>query len=49
MSIDPKDVSPDLEQRHRDAMLDLVLAWGSARPAHGAGSPRTKASRSSTW
>ncbi len=28
-AINPTDIMPDLEQRHRDAMLDLVLAWGS--------------------
>ena len=28
-AIDPADIAPELEQRHRDAMLDLVLAWGS--------------------
>ncbi len=34
-AIDPKDITPDLEQRHRDAMLDLVLAWGSLDGALG--------------
>lgn len=33
--IDPNDVSPDLEQRHRDVMLDLVLTWGSLDTALG--------------
>lgn len=35
MPIDPNDITPDLEQRHRDAMLDLVLAWGSLDGALG--------------
>ena len=35
MPIDPDDIAPDLEQRHRDAMLDLVLAWGSLDGALG--------------
>ena len=34
-AIDPSDIEPDLEQRHRDAMLDLVLAWGSLDGALG--------------
>ena len=34
-AIDPDDITPDLEQRHRDAMLDLVLAWGSLDGALG--------------
>ena len=34
-AIDPNDIAPDLEQRHRDAMLDLVLAWGSLDGALG--------------
>jgi hypothetical protein len=34
MPIDPDDIGP-LEQRHRDAMLDLVLAWGSLDGALG--------------
>ncbi len=34
-AIDPDDITPDLEQRHRDAMLDLVLAWGSLDGAFG--------------
>ena len=28
-AINPKDITRHLEQRHRDAMLDLVLAWGT--------------------
>lgn len=28
MDIDPDDIQPQLEQRHRDAMLDLILARG---------------------
>ena len=35
MHIDPNDIAPDLEPRHRDAMLDLVLAWGSLDGALG--------------
>jgi hypothetical protein len=35
MPINPNDITPDLEQRHRDAMLDLVLAWGSLDCALG--------------
>ena len=35
MHIDPDDIAPDLEQRHRDAMLDLILAWGSLDGALG--------------
>jgi hypothetical protein len=35
MHIDPNDIDPDLEQRHRDAMLDLVLAWGTLDGALG--------------
>ena len=31
---DPNDIT-DLEERHRDAMLDLVLAWGSLDGALG--------------
>jgi hypothetical protein len=34
-AINPNDIMPDLEQRHRDAMLDLVLAWGSLDGALG--------------
>ena len=34
MVIDPNDIEP-LEQRHREAMLDLVLAWGSLDGALG--------------
>ena len=34
MHIDPNDVLP-LEQRHRDAMLDLVLVWGALDGALG--------------
>ncbi len=34
-AIDPNDITPDLEQRHRDAMLDLVLAWGELDGALG--------------
>ncbi len=34
-AIDPDDITPNLEQRHRDAMLDLVLAWGSLDGALG--------------
>ena len=34
-AIDPNDITPDLEQRHRDAMLDLVLAWGALEGALG--------------
>jgi len=33
--IDPNDIMLDFEQRHRDAMLDLVLAWGSLDGALG--------------
>lgn len=35
-SIDVNRVRVELEQRHRDAMLDLVLAWGSLDGAFGA-------------
>ena len=31
----PEHISPELEQRHRDAMLDLVLAWGALDGALG--------------
>jgi hypothetical protein len=31
----PEDVEDDLEARHRDAMLDLILAWGSLDGALG--------------
>ena len=34
-AIDPNDITPHLEQRHRDAMLDLVLAWGTLHGALG--------------
>ncbi len=34
-AIDPDDITPNLEQRHRDALLDLVLAWGSLDGALG--------------
>ncbi len=34
-AINPDDITPNLEQRHRDAMLDLVLAWGSLDGALG--------------
>ena len=34
-AIDPNDITPDLEQRHRDAMLDLVLTWGTLDGALG--------------
>ncbi len=34
-AIDPNDITSDLEQRHRDAMLDLVLAWGELDGALG--------------
>ncbi len=33
--IDPNEIEPDLERRHRDAMLDLVLAWGELDGALG--------------
>jgi hypothetical protein len=33
--IDPDDVEDELEQRHRDAMLDVILAWGSLDGALG--------------
>lgn len=33
--IEPEDIECELEQRHRDAMLDLVLAWGSLDGALG--------------
>lgn len=33
--IKPDDIELELEQRHRDAMLDLVLAWGSLDGALG--------------
>ena len=29
------DITPDLEQRHRDAMLDLILVWGALDIALG--------------
>ena len=35
MPIDPNDIAPDLEQRHRDVMLDLVLTWGTLDGALG--------------
>jgi hypothetical protein len=35
MTIDPNDVTPDPEPRHREAMLELVLAWGSLDGALG--------------
>jgi hypothetical protein len=35
VQIDPNDIDLVLEQRHRDAMLDLVLAWGSLDGALG--------------
>ena len=35
MKIDPLDIAGDLDQRHRDAMLDLILAWGSLDGALG--------------
>ena len=34
-AINPKDITRHLEQRHRDAMLDLVLAWGTMDVALG--------------
>ena len=34
-TIDPSEIEPDLERRHRDAMLDLVLAWGELDGALG--------------
>lgn len=34
-AIDPNEIEPDLERRHRDAMLDLVLAWGELDGALG--------------
>lgn len=34
-TFDPNDITRDLERRHRDAMLDLVLAWGSLDGALG--------------
>lgn len=34
-AIDPNDITPHLEQRHRDAMLDLVFAWGTMDGALG--------------
>lgn len=33
--IDPDDIQPQLDQRHRDAMLDLILAWGELDGALG--------------
>lgn len=33
-AVNPNDIAP-LEQRHRDAMLDLVLTWGSLDGALG--------------
>lgn len=35
MRIDPADIAPELEQRHRDVMLDLVLTWGTLDGAFG--------------
>ena len=35
ITIDPDDIDENLEQRHRDAMLDVVLAWGSLDGALG--------------
>ena len=34
-AFNPNDTTPDLEQRHRDAMLDLVLTWGALDGALG--------------
>jgi hypothetical protein len=34
-TFNPAEITHDLEQRHRDAMLDLVLAWGSLDGALG--------------
>ncbi len=33
--IDPNEIEPDLERRHRDVMLDLILAWGELDGALG--------------
>jgi len=33
--IDPDDIDQELEQHHRDAMLNLILAWGSLDGALG--------------
>ena len=33
--IDPDDIEPGLEPQHRDAMLDLILAWGELDGALG--------------
>ncbi len=34
-AIDPGEIKPDLERRHRDVMLDLVLTWGELDGALG--------------
>lgn len=34
-TIEPEDIDESLEQRHRDAMLDVVLAWGALDGALG--------------
>ena len=33
--IDPSEIEPNLERRHRDVMLDLILAWGELDGALG--------------
>ena len=33
--IDPSEIEPDLERRHRDVMLDLILAWAELDGALG--------------
>jgi hypothetical protein len=34
-TVDPDDIDETLEQRHRDAMLDVVLAWATVDGALG--------------
>jgi len=34
-NIDPHDIYPKLEQRHRDVMIDLILTWASLDNALG--------------
>jgi hypothetical protein len=33
--IDPEDIADELDRHHRDAMLDLILAWGTLDGALG--------------
>jgi hypothetical protein len=35
ITFDPDDIDKNLEQRHRDAMLDVVLSWASLDGAPG--------------